>query len=193
MPEPARAFTTNSPAPRTTVPRATGDVDVSAVFVTFGTGEIVLDAIDSAVRTLTPTDTVFEIIVVDNPHPAVDGVSMRELALSTAGVRVLRPSRNLGFAGGCELGALHARGALLAFLNPDVVMPEGWLDGLRSRLTDGATIAAPVLVHGDGTVQEAGAWLDADGGTHPRLAPDDDRVVDYASAACWLISRDDHE
>lgn len=193
MPALGRTLVTNSPAPHTTVPAATGDVDVSAIFVTFGTGHVVLDAIDSVVRSLADTDSAYEIIVVDNPHPDADGVSMRELALSTAGVRLLAPPRNLGFAGGCELGALHARGSFLAFLNPDVVMPDGWLDGLRTRVSQGATVAAPVLVHPDGRIQEAGAWIDADGGTHPRLSPDDDHVVDYASAACWLMSRDDHE
>ena len=188
-----RTLVTNSPAPRTTVPATDGSVDVSAIFVTFGTGSVVIDAIDSVVRTLSTIDTTFEIVVVDNPHPEVDGVSMRELALSTAGVRVVAPTRNLGFAGGCELGALHARGSLLAFLNPDIVVPDGWFEGLHRRLVQGATVAAPVLVHADGRIQEAGAWLDADGGTHPRLTPDDDDDVDYASAACWLVSRDDHE
>ncbi len=56
-----------------------------------------------------------EILVVDNspevPAPA-DGAG--------PGVRLLRPGRNLGFAGGINFGHAHARGRLLLVLNPDV-------------------------------------------------------------------------
>jgi GT2 family glycosyltransferase len=72
-----------------------------------------------------PRDPRFELVVVDNgsssPLPE--------------GVRVIRPGRNLGFAGGANAGIAEARGAIVLILNPDVVPEEGALD----RLIEGFT------------------------------------------------------
>jgi GT2 family glycosyltransferase len=40
------------------------------------------------------------------------------------GVRTVRPARNLGVAGGRNLGAHHARGEVLFFLDDDAVLPD---------------------------------------------------------------------
>lgn len=189
---------TASPAPRITVP-TTDAPDVSVVIVTFGTGPIVMRTLASLVRSLEADLTGFEVIVVDNPHPTARDRTFTDLRLSTAGVRVVRPDRNLGFGGGCELGALHARADVLAFVNPDVTFEPAWigplLDGLRRRDRDPvASIVAPVLLEPDRTVQEAGQVLHADGSTEPvREWPDAPTEVDYSSAACWLMTRDEHE
>jgi GT2 family glycosyltransferase len=122
-----------------------------------------------------------------------------QVQLGTAGVRVVRAPTNAGFAGGCELGALHARGSILVFANPDVTFSTGWFDGLRRHLDDpGVSIVAPVLLDPDGTVQEAGQTLFSDAATLPHRDDLDDldglvREVDYASAACWVMRRDEHE
>lgn len=67
------------------------------------------DALELA-RTF-PGDPRHELLLVDNGG---------DLQLDEApGRRVLRPGRNLGFAGGSNLGARAATGELLLFLNPD--------------------------------------------------------------------------
>lgn len=67
-----------------------------------------------------PQDPRFELLVVDNdssvPLPS--------------GIRVLRPGRNLGFAGGANAGAAEAKGEILLILNPDAIPEEGALDRL---------------------------------------------------------------
>jgi N-acetylglucosaminyl-diphospho-decaprenol L-rhamnosyltransferase len=67
-----------------------------------------------------PRDPRFELLVVDNGSsaPLPDGV------------RVLRPGRNLGFAGGANAGVAEAKGEILLILNPDAVPEEGALDRL---------------------------------------------------------------
>jgi len=70
-----------------------------------------------------PRDSRFELLVVDNGSSAP----------LPAGARVIRPGRNLGFAGGANAGAAEARGKILLILNPDVV-PEG---GALDRLLEG--------------------------------------------------------
>ncbi|HEV2843249.1 MAG TPA: glycosyltransferase [Thermoanaerobaculia bacterium] len=67
-----------------------------------------------------PADPRFELLVVDNGSSAP----------LPSGVRVLRPSRNLGFAGGANAGIAAAQGGILLILNPDVVPEAGALDHL---------------------------------------------------------------
>lgn len=67
-----------------------------------------------------PRDPRFELLVVDNGSSAP----------LPAGIRVVRPGRNLGFAGGANAGAAEAQGEILLILNPDVVPEPGALDRL---------------------------------------------------------------
>jgi len=166
---------------------------VSVVLVAYGTGQILTETLGSIANTI--DDTPIEVVVVDNPHPAHPTRSEVELRLFSSGVHVVAPSHNVGFAGGCELGALHARGEYLAFVNPDVTCVEGWLPTLvETASRPDVSIAAPVLLNSDGSVQEAGQRLYSDGTTAPRHDVDDDLFdVDYASAACWVMRRDEHE
>ena len=192
------ATETRSAAPVVRVPACDVPVDVSFITVTYGTGPVVVDAVTALVASMADDDLTYEIVVVDNEHPDVGRRARNELALSTAGVRVVFPGCNLGFAGGCELGALHATGRVLAFVNPDLVVHPGWLRPLLAELGRDTSIVAPVFLDPDGSVQEAGHVLYADGSTAPITAPsslggDDSRRPDYASAACWVIERTEHE
>jgi GT2 family glycosyltransferase len=59
-----------------------------------------------------------EVVLVDNG--CTDGAVER--LEPTPGVRVVRPGRNLGFAGGCNAGAAKARGDFLALINGDLIV-----------------------------------------------------------------------
>ena len=50
------------------------------------------------------------------------------------GVTVVSPGTNTGFAGGCNLGARHARGDVLAFINGDAVVRPDALRALADAL-----------------------------------------------------------
>ncbi|HEV8582287.1 MAG TPA: glycosyltransferase [Thermoanaerobaculia bacterium] len=67
-----------------------------------------------------PRDPRFELLVVDNGSAAP----------LPAGIRVIRPGRNLGFAGGANAGAEEAKGEILLILNPDVIPEPEALDRL---------------------------------------------------------------
>lgn len=192
--DPVRRWTTSSPAPLVRIDHV--DVpDVSFVVVAYGTGRVVVDAVDCARRAAEDAGVTAEVIVVDNLHPTAAGVAKRFLRLDTNGVTVLEPSRNLGFGGGCELGVLHSRAPVICLLNPDVSGDGGWLHPLLAALLDRTiSIAAPVLVDPDGGVQEAGQRVLANGWTRPQRHPPAGLAdVDFASAACWVVRRDEHE
>jgi GT2 family glycosyltransferase len=116
----------------------------------------------------------WEVIVVDN------GGGGEELeAVAAAGrVTVVTPPTNLGFAGGCNLGAKLASGDTLVFLNPDTVVAPGSLAALiapladpdvgivtgRLRITDdpGFMHAAGTVVHISGMGWSGGFGTNAD-------------------------------
>lgn len=98
-----------------------------------------------------------EVIVVDNGA----GGEELEVAAALPHVRLIEPGRNLGFAGGCNLGAAHATGDVLVFLNPDTIAVPGALRELARTLEDESIAIAmarlrllyePTLLNSSGTV-----------------------------------------
>jgi GT2 family glycosyltransferase len=65
-----------------------------------------------------------------------------------AGVRLIRSAENLGFGRACNLGAEHAQGALLLFVNPDVELLADTVSVLVAdlRATPGAAVVAATLL-----------------------------------------------
>jgi GT2 family glycosyltransferase len=172
---------------------------VSIIVVTYGTGPIVLDALDAVARS---TTIAHEVIVVDC-RPTDPSTRTAPLLADRADIRLFAVDDNLGFAGGNEFGVEQSSGGYLCFLNPDLVVGPGWLEPLVAALDDPAVgIAAPVLLNADGTLQEAGQLILSDTFTAPIGGSDAltgdrtqifSRDVDYASAACWVVRRVDHE
>jgi len=189
--------TTAAPSARVVISGADGEPLVSIVVVTYGTGPIVLDTLAAvAAHTTVP----YEVIVVDNPPS--DGARTAEMLRDTTrGVILLTPPENLGFGGGNNLGVDTARGSTICLLNPDVIVGDGWFAPLMTALDDPVVaIASPAFLDPDGTLQEAGQVVYDDGCTAaiggPELFTGDPaqvftRDVDYASAACWVLRRDD--
>jgi GT2 family glycosyltransferase len=169
---------------------------VSVVMVTYGGGDWPRTALEALARN---TDPIFETVVVDNASP--DGAADR-LEEAVQGMRLLRNARNEGFAAGAGRGAREARGDILCFLNPDALVRPGWLEPLLQAISrPGVGAAIPRFLGPDGRVQEAGSVVDRRGWTEALGAgavPADPstrfpRGVDYGSAACLVISRDDYE
>jgi len=100
---------------------------VTAVILAWG-DEPVLE--ESVRAVLASEDVRADVVLVDNgcTSDAVDVLS------SVAGVTVVRPGRNLGFAAGCNLGAKQAVGEYLAFVNGDAVVRSAALSALVAEL-----------------------------------------------------------
>ncbi len=81
---------------------------------------------------LASTGVQVEVVLVDNGDTsgAVDRLAGRDR------LRVLRPGRNLGFAGGCNAGAAAAGGDVLALVNPDAVVEPDALAWLAAAVED---------------------------------------------------------
>jgi N-acetylglucosaminyl-diphospho-decaprenol L-rhamnosyltransferase len=88
----------------------------------------------------------YEVLVVDNASQ--DGTPAL-VAERYPQARLLANSQNLGFGRACNQGARAARGDLLVFLNPDVIVTPGWLTILARRAAEypDAAIICPTTLY----------------------------------------------
>jgi GT2 family glycosyltransferase len=152
----------------------------SAVIVNYEAGDVLLDCL----RALDGQRGLVEIIVVDNG--STDG-SAAAAAAEFAGIELLAPERNTGFAGGCNLGAAEAVGDLILFLNPDVRLSAGAVRSLAAHFADPRTavVGPPIEVLRTGTV-EYGATTDVLG---MPVALGDHRRPPLYVPGCALMTR----
>jgi GT2 family glycosyltransferase len=115
------------------------------------------------------------------------------------GVTIISPGRNLGFGGGNNLGAGHATGEALVFLNPDTVVTPGALAALVAPLEDasiGIVTARLRLLDEPETLNSAGnevhvtgmGWAGAYG--EPAASVAELRDVAFPSGAAMAIRRE---
>jgi GT2 family glycosyltransferase len=183
-------------------------IDLSIIIVNWHSAEYVLACVRS-IREQAST-LHYEVIVVDNDSS--DGCGER-LAREHPRVIFLQCRCNLGFARANNLGAEHAHGAVLLFLNPDTEVRDRAIERLYAdfqRLPDAGVVGCRLL-NSDGSVQtscvqslptvlnqvlhteilrrwfpKAGLWGTAAlfrGGTTPV-------EVEAVSGACMMIRRD---
>jgi GT2 family glycosyltransferase len=150
-----------------------------------------LQAVDA---TASPDDPA-EIIVVANGTPAQELAALE----GREDIVLIRSPVNHGFAGGCNLAVRYARAERLVFLNDDVTVNHGWLEGLHRALDDNpdTAVAGSKVLLNDDQLQEAGSVLWSDGSTSgvgrgcPPQAPEFafSRRVDYVSFCCAMVRR----
>jgi GT2 family glycosyltransferase len=105
------------------------NVRTSVVIVAYQSGP----ALTRCLHSIEPDiDGQAEVIVVDNGDGGPEVGEAERMNF----VRVISAGKNLGFAAGCNLGARHAVGTSLIFLNPDTVIAPGALERLVATLED---------------------------------------------------------
>jgi GT2 family glycosyltransferase/glycosyltransferase involved in cell wall biosynthesis len=121
-----------------------------------------------------------------------------EVERRVSGAKVSRFQANLGFARAVNFAAGKSRSRYIALLNDDCLVLPGWLEALVETMGRRPTagVLCGKLLYPDGTLQEAGSVLWANGLTdaigHGSLEPvmDFERRVDYGSACSLLVRRD---
>jgi N-acetylglucosaminyl-diphospho-decaprenol L-rhamnosyltransferase len=124
--------------------------ELSIVIVNWNSADYVMACIRS-IREQT-SSVRYEIIVVDNA--SFDGCGER-LAQEHPGVIFLQSPYNLGFAEANNLGAKHAKGFVLLFLNPDTELQDRAIERLYTKFKrlDDAGIVGCRLINSDGSLQ----------------------------------------
>jgi GT2 family glycosyltransferase len=169
--------------------------NVSIVIVNLDQARLTLGCIESIVEHT--ASSVYEIIVVDNGSRA-DEVEILSGALSL--FKLVRLDRNMFFGEASNIGAEHATGDLVLFLNNDIKVTHRWIEPLLATLEAEycAGAVGPKILHPNNELLEAGAVIRPDGwgiqiGKGRMKLPRDfievTRITDYCSAACLLMRK----
>ena len=180
------------PAARIELPTS-AEPEVSIVLVLHNQAGLSLRGLQALGHALDGVPT--EVILVDNASTDRTGALLERVD----GARILPQSENLHFLRGANLGARHARGRALLFLNNDTELQPGSLRAAHRLLDlqpDVGAVGGKVLLL-DGTLQEAGSivWRDGSCSGYGRgQAPTDAafgfrRDVDYCSGAFLMLRR----
>lgn len=105
------------------------------------------------------SDLSYEIIYVDNASSDPISIGFLEQAQRDGRLKFIRSVKNLGFAGGNNLGVKHSSGEYVFILNPDTAVYRDTLQKMVDCLEQAPQVSigilGPQLVYSDGTIQES--------------------------------------
>ena len=132
-------------------------MQVSTIIVSYNTFELTVEAIESSVAS--SPEIQHEIIVVDNNSPDGSGAKLREYFCvgDDDPITIVQLEQNIGFAAANNVGAAHAKGEVLFFLNPDTVVRPATISRLYAFLNEHPEVGAlgPYVKNPDGSDQES--------------------------------------
>jgi hypothetical protein len=177
-------------------------MSTSIVTVTHNSSDVIGDMLRSL-----PAEV--EVVLVDNASSDDVAATARAVRPDTV---VIELTTNIGFGGGCNVGARRATGDVVIFLNPDCRPQPGAIEALSARASEDPTsIFGPALLDADGTLRSnlrrasrpyheileglpsAARWVPIR--WRRDLPADDPRYrdggqVDYLQGACLAIARE---
>lgn len=111
-------------------------------------------------RLLASDYTCREVVLIDN---GADKETRSVIESLPVEVNVVHSDRNLGFAGGVNLGITHSRGEIVAMLNDDAEVYPDWLGKMVRILQEdsGIGLAGSLILEADGrTIQHTGSYFE---------------------------------
>ena len=165
---------------------------VAVVVVTHQSADHLADLLQALLPQLREDD---ELTIVDNA--STDGTPRLAGSFGER-VQVIETNANLGFAGGCHVGAESTRAPLLLFLNPDSQPQQGCLERLRAAASEhpdwGAWQAAVLLDDerintSGGVVHYLGFGWAGDCERPISELPGEDREISFPSGAAMVVRR----
>ena len=168
--------------------------NISIIIVLYNRVDLTLQCIQSVIAQ--PYDD-YEVIVVDNGSTDQTGYVLKRLC---GNANVIYNSENRGFLDACNQGAEKARGQKLLFLNNDTIVLGNSI-GLAAEILESSDDIGAVggrLILPDGTLQEAGSFVEKNGscegygrGNNPsHFEYMFQRDTDYCSGAFLLTRKD---
>lgn len=110
--------------------------EISVIIPHYNGVEILRDCLRSLYNS---TNLSLEVILVDN---ASTDDSVKMVRAEFPAVKILPQSRNLGFAGGCNIGIRAAQAPFVLILNNDTIHQPGWLELLLDKIKSQPDLAA---------------------------------------------------
>jgi len=169
---------------------------VSIVILTWNSANFIETCLESlSWQTYRP----FEVIVADNASK--DGTLKKAKECPQCGIvkKFLANERNLGCAGGNNVGWRASSGEIVVILNPDTVVEKTWLEELAGALQSdpeaavaGCKIYYPnshILQHAGGKIHPNGMTTHLGNGEEDKGQYDELRTVDYVTGAALAVKR----
>ncbi len=121
----------------------------SLIVVNFNSGDYLLYSLRSIKLNL---DKNMEVIVVDN-NSRDDSINKAKKIFPE--FKYIESKRNLGYGGGCNLGAKYAKGDILIFSNADIIIKRDTFEKIREyfKKDKSVGIIGPALEYPDGSYQ----------------------------------------
>ncbi len=132
---------------------------VSIIIVNYNSWQVLSNLLQSLIsQTIDPAVIKsLQVVIVDNQSSQAKPDFTRldaRLKKHKLNVEWIYNDRNVGFAGGCNLGAAQANGDLLLFCNPDIEIPEhGLNDLIKTYDSEAVDLLAPMQVNNQGQTQ----------------------------------------
>ena len=128
-------------------------MELSIIIVNWNTKELLLDCLDSIVKS--KPKTKYEIIVVDNGSTDGSVTAFQRLHFPASNFHLIKNHSNLGFAKANNQGISKARGKYILLLNSDTKVKTGSIDKLLTfaKAKGNAGVVVPKLLNSDGSVQ----------------------------------------
>lgn len=194
----------------TAIIKTSCDSSVSIIVVNYNAGAVLTKCISSALK------QAGEVIVVDNASTD-SSIRMLELTFGEdSHLKIIKNSKNLGFAKACNIGSEVATGDYFLFLNPDCLLQNNAVVNLVEsfNLSTSVGMAGGLLTNLDGTEQGGGRravptpwrsfvrafgltrfanrWpvLFYDFNLHQQPLPEAPIYVEAISGACMMINRE---
>jgi GT2 family glycosyltransferase len=168
---------------------------VSIIIVAHNSENDVVDCVNSV---LSQDYKNFEIVLVDNASTdQTAAISEKRFGFHPQ-VRVIRSQKNLGYAGGNNLGFHHSEGELIVVLNPDLLVDKRWLVELLKvydNHSDSGIVCSNVLLYDDkGVINACGNEIHLTGLVFSRYYMKDkckcrEEIVAAPSGASMIFSR----
>jgi len=139
------------------------NMDLSVVIVSYNTKEITLSCIKSVIKHT--KGIKYEIVVVDNASSdgSVTAVQKFKVNSSKSKPKIIfiGSDKNLGFAGGNNLGIKKSKGRYVLFLNSDTIIHDNVLGDLTQWMDshEKVGIVSCGLLNEDGSIQGTGGYF----------------------------------
>lgn len=127
---------------------------VSIISINYNDAAVTMDMLES-LQQLSYTN--YEVLIIDNASPTNNPDIIKE---TYPKITLIKSDKNLGFAGGNNLGVHAAKGEYLLFINNDTIVPSGFIEPLVETLENDSSIgmvSPKIKFHWDTTlIQYAG-------------------------------------
>lgn len=131
---------------------------VSAIVLNYNAKEFLEKSISSIQRS---NYNNLEIVIVDNASTDGSTQVLQRISVCDKRIKLLLLSHNYGFSVGNNIGAQHAKGKYLVFLNPDTEVQPDWLTSAITAFEKDESIGAaqPKLLKSEGKIDSAGGFM----------------------------------